>query len=189
MYSSANSVESLSDEELVSAYLSGDELAFAILVQRYTPLIRAQSSYFSVSLSEYEDLKQEGMLGLLSAVRAFEPQRGRSFRSFALVCSRNRMLSSVRNRHVVVEPMSDEELAAFPSELDADPAHRLQKQEDTANLRRWLHNRLSKLEYPVLYLFLNGQSYEQIAEALSVTEKAVDNALQRIRKKIGNTFL
>ena len=81
--------------------------------------------------------------------------------------------------------------AAYEGLSASRKAHidRLQKQEDTASLRRWLHSRLSKLEYPVLYLFLNGQSYEQIAEALSVTEKAVDNALQRIRKKIGNTFL
>ena len=189
MYSSANSTESLSDEELVGAYTSGDELAFALLVQRYAPLLRAQSRFFSVSPSEYEDLEQEGLVGLLAAVDAFDPQRNKAFRSFALVCSRNRMLSLVRSRHTNIEPMSDEDLAAFPDELEADPALRLQKQEDTEHLRSWLQSRLSELEYPVLCLFLNGQSYEQIAETLSVTEKAVDNALQRIRKKIGKDFL
>ena len=188
MQSSANSAELLSDEDLVHAYILGDEFAFALLVQRYAPLLRAQSHFFSVTPSEYEDLEQEGLMGLLAAVRAFEPERNKKFRSLALVCSRNRMLSLMRSRHTFIEPLSEDELSTIPDEEEADPALRVQMQEDTKSLRRWLQSRLSELEYPVLYLYFNGQSYEQIAEALSVSEKAVDNAMQRIRKKMGNGF-
>lgn len=179
------------DEELVCACIGGDELAFARLVQRYTPLIRAQSRLFRVTASEYEDLEQEGLMGLLFAVRAFDPQEERRFRPFALACCRNRMISLLR-RHRTEDheiPDGEEALASLPDDGLADPVRWLLRREEAACLRDWLQDRLSEREYKVLILFLNAYSYEEIASSLSLTEKAVDNALQRVRRKIGHDLL
>ncbi len=180
-----------SDEELVRACAAGDELAFARLVQRYTPLIRAQSHLFRVSASEYEDLEQEGLMGLLFAVRSFDETDDRRFRPFALTCCRNRMLTLLRQRHAAEHevPDGEEALAALSDDGLADPVRWLLQREEAACLRDWLQDRLSPMEYKVLLLFLNAYTYEEIASSLSITEKTVDNALQRVRRKLGRDLL
>lgn len=182
---------SLTDEELVCACAAGDELAFARLVHRYTPLIRAQSRLFRVAAGEQEDLEQEGLMGLLFAVRSFDGRDERRFRPFALTCCRNRMLTLLRQRHVAEHevPDGEEALAALPDDGMTDPVRWLLRREEAACLRDWLQDRLSEMEYRVLLLFLNAYTYEEIASSLSLTEKAVDNALQRVRRKIGRDLL
>ena len=179
------------DEELAAAYARGDEAAFARLVQRYLPLIRRQSRGFSVSAAEREDLVQEGLLGLFSAVRAFCPEKGEAFRPFALTCCKNRMRSHVRRLPdpVTCDPDGEESLNALPDGGMQDPVRRLLRREEAACLRDWLRDRLSEREYAVLMLFLDGYSYEEIARSCVLSVKAVDNALWRARRKIGRALI
>ena len=180
-----------SDEELVAAYARGDEAAFARLVQRYVPLIRRQSRRFSVSAAEREDLVQGGLMGRFSAGRAFSPEKEAAFRPFALTCCKNRMCSHVRKMPDAAawDPDGEESLAELSDSGSQDPVTRLLRREEAACLRDWLRDRLSEKEYAVLMLFLDNYSYEEIAETCSLSVKAVDNARQRARRKIGRDLI
>lgn len=168
------------ESELLALAQAGDERAFALLVARYEPMLRAQVAHFRLPWADAEDLSQEGLLGLLSAVRTFREEGGASFRTYAAVCVRNRLLSAVRRRR---EEMPVEEMPA-DSDAAADPAQLLAEREAASELLARIRQRLSPQEYGVLLPYLNGYGYAEIAASLGISLKAVDNAIQRARRKI-----
>lgn len=172
------------EEALVALACQNDEEAFVRLASRYTALLQTLANKYTKSVSETDDLVQEGMLGLLSAVQRYRPAKGVPFRSFALVCIRNRMLSALRQRRGVEAVSIDDEDKPAPLTGGEDPESVVLQQEKQEQLQELLRSTLSALEYNVLMAFLNGYSYREIARYLSVDDKAVDNALQRLRRKL-----
>lgn len=164
---------------------AGDQEAFALLVHRMTPLIHDQIHRLGGAGLEDEDLAQEALLGLLAAVRTYREDGGAVFTTYATTCIRHRLLSVARryghlaDRQVPIEDGSD-----LP-DVAADPALLLQDREELDGLLARLQTHLTEMEYRVLLLRLSDCSYAEIAARLGITAKAVDNAIQRIRRKIG----
>ncbi len=174
----------LSDEELVVLARDKNDEAFTLLVSRCSGMLRALSAKYCTGSLESEDLVQEGLLGLLSAVQTYKPSAGVAFRTYAYACARNRMVSALRHRDgVEAEPLDDEDEPLILSNND-DPASLLVRQEELQQLCERLRAGLSPLEYRVLMAHLGGYSYREIAKRLGITEKAVDNARQRLRRKL-----
>ena len=168
----------------ISRAAAGDQDAFAAVMRRMTPLIHAQIRQCRGAGIEDEDLAQEALMGLLSAVRTYRPDGGAAFTTYATTCISRRLLSAVRHH----ARRTDHELP-LEEELDltdptGDPALRLQEQDALADLLSHLRERLTPLEYSVLLLRLSNCSYEEIARRLEVSKKAVDNAVQRLRRKM-----
>ena len=135
-------------------------------------------------------------MGLLSAVRTFREGSGASVRTYAAVCIRNRMLSAVRRACSGELPSSlyedlekEQEVPGGMNGGQADPAQLVVQRENAALLRQRLQETLTDLEYEVLMLFLGAYTYEEIAQRLHLTTKAVDNALQRVRRKLSSVAL
>ena len=176
-YSMGIQHQGLTDEELVTLAQQGSDEETAQLVSRYIPLVRGQAArYFGPGL-EQEDLMQEGFIGLLKAIRAYDPSKGSSFRTFAALCVNRRMMSAVRSSH------SDANTPLEPFG-DVDPEQYLiGKEEGNALLSRIL-SQLSVFEQHALKLYLRGHSYREMSQILRVSPKSVDNAIQRIRRKL-----
>ena len=173
-------------DELVLAARQGDDAAFARLAAALMPAMRARAAASACADLDADDLVQEGMLALLSAVHTYQIGAEASFMTFAGVCIRNRMISALRK---VSGSKSVRTQDTVP--LDADvPAPELTVEaygdlrEECETLLRRVDTKLSSNERTVLYLFLSGLSYREIAERLGKTPKSVDNALQRVRHKL-----
>lgn len=181
-----------SDAALAVMAADGSGEAFDLLAQRMAPVMNTLAMrYRHVSGLEAEDLLQEGLLGLLAAVHAYQPLNG-AFFSFAAACIRNRMISLVRRHLPAVDfETSDAEasLAELPDEGQADPVSLLIAKEEAQRLFCRLRELLTPLEYRVLTAHLAKNTYRQIAEKLAISEKAVDNALQRVRQKLSKDGL
>ncbi|MBQ9841723.1 MAG: sigma-70 family RNA polymerase sigma factor [Clostridia bacterium] len=168
----------------ITAAAHGDQEAFRLIVRRMEPLIQSQIHACRCDGTEDEDLAQEALVGLLNAVRTYRPDGGAAFTTYATTCIRNRLLSAARRcqpRGVQEVPLEAEEEL---SDSTDDPALRLQEQEAAKRLLQLMRQRLTQLEYTVMLLRLSECSYEEIAARLGITKKAVDNAVQRLRRKI-----
>lgn len=163
----------------------GDQEAFGRIVRRMQPLIHAQIHSLRCDGVEDEDLAQEALVGLLAAVRTYRPDGGASFTTYATTCIRNRLISVIRRQGARTQEVPLEEDADL-SDSTGDPALQIQEQEGLDGLLARLQSRLTALEYQVLLLRLSDCSYEEIATRLAVTKKAVDNAVQRIRRKFSS---
>lgn len=181
-------LNNLSDEELVVLARDKNDEAFTHLVSRCSGMLKALSTKYCPEFLEPEDLVQEGLLGLLSAVQTYRPETDTAFRTYAYTCARNRMVSSLRSRNGVMAESLDEEDEPLILSSHNDPASLLLRQEELQLLRERLRAGLSDLEYRVLMAHLGGYSYHEIAKRLGITEKAVDNARQRLRRKLTPSF-
>lgn len=192
-------VKSMTDEQLCARAAMGDRAAEEALVLRYSRLVRVCSRPFFLVGGDSEDLIQEGMLGLLTAIREFKPDRGAQFRTFAELCIRRRIISAVRtaaggrhsplNNYVSLEPslfLANQDFAPFGTAYPShrDPEDVIIRQENMSALQKALRDQLTGLEAQVLDRYLDGASYAEIAEEVHRSAKSVDNAVQRIRKKI-----
>jgi len=181
-------VDSLSDESLALSARSGDDGAMAALIARMASVVKAKAAGIRNAGIETDDLTQEGMIGLLSAVKSFDESKGVSFRTYASACISNRIISAVRKSVRLVpqssEPLYIDHVSADVSDMSADPERIVIGQDEADRLIRILDERLSELERKVLYSYLSGNSYRKIADGLSLRTKDVDNALQRVRKKL-----
>lgn len=169
----------------IKAAAEGDEEAFGVVLHRMMPLIQTQIRLFSDTGVDGDDLYQECLVALLAAIRRYQPDGGASFTTFATVCMRNRLISAARRHGAVSQrefPLDSE--MDVPSSDDIDPVYSLLLQEDTLRLRDSLQQHLTPLEYGVLLARLGELSYHEIAEKLGVSTKAVDNAVQRLRRKL-----
>ena len=152
-------------------------------LQKWLPLVRSRANAFREKGVEADDLVQEGLIGLLSAIRSYDESRGASFETFAYICITNRMRSAVSLAIKCTETVSLDENQVSP-DVKADPQE-IVLSDDVAE--RWFETavkKLSGLEAKVLKLYLSGYSYRQIATAVKGSEKTVDNALCRAKSKL-----
>lgn len=190
---------SMTDEQLCAQVACGDRAAEETLVLRHTRLVRACARPFFLAGGDSEDLIQEGMMGLLTAIREYREDRGAGFRTFAAVCVRRRMISAVRsaaggkhqplNDGVSLEAalfLANQELAPLGTvnPRQENPEDVVIHQEDLSALESAIQAQLTDLEREVLARYLSGLSYAEIAKEVSRSTKSVDNAVQRIRRKI-----
>ena len=168
----------------------GRPLDESVRIESYLPLVHSRVNAFRHCGIEPDDLFQEGIIGLLNAVRSYRPDFGASFETFAYTCITNRLRSAVtaagRNIYAVSYDEwqdSDHPLSEEP-EGGADPQEIVAGREEMARWRQVVSQRLSDFERRAIGLFLNGYSYEEIAAVLHHPVKAVDNALQRARRKL-----
>lgn len=180
--------DSFSDNELVKLAKNSDEGAFRELVVRYLYIIRSAAANYKDSKLEPDDLIQEGLLGLLSAVKSYDNTKGSDFKAYVSVCVRNKIVSAVRtalsDKNKI---LNDSVLLDDKSELSAnqlsEPEAVVISQENAEHLQTTIAQNLSELEKKVLSQYLLGYSYAEISAKLGVSEKACDNAMQRVRKK------
>jgi RNA polymerase sporulation-specific sigma factor len=188
------------DDELVVRARDGDSRALDALLERHRRLVRAKArSYFLVG-ADFDDVEQEGLIGLYKAVRDFQPARGVAFRAFAELCVTRQIITAIkaasRRKH---EPLNQYvSLSAGRASQDAwertfelfvdpdgsDPADRVVSSERMAAMRNALTTMLSALEVDVLTLYMQGRSYREISEQLGRHVKSIDNALQRVKTKL-----
>ncbi len=187
----------LTDDELQLLAASGDRDAEEQLVERYMRLVRSCARPLFLAGGDSEDLIQEGLLGLLSAIRQYDPSCGASLATFAEHCIRRRLLSAIKsasrlkhlplNDRVPLEQLSDDsqlQISALPEFLCYNPEDLVLARERTEEVYHELAQCLSRLEKQVLSLYLDGFSYREIGLFLNKDPKAVDNAVQRIRRKL-----
>lgn len=186
-------------DALVIAALAGDAEAVEGLMNQYKPLVRARAHAFYLAGADREDLVQEGMIGLFKAIRDFVPEVGASFPAFATLCVNRQMMTAVktaaRKKHQplntslslstsVVDKRTGRSIGLL-RQLDVDPEQHFIQQEENREMNRVIENHLSMFEKQVMCYYLEGLSYGDIGNKLKKPTKSVDNALQRIRKKMG----
>ncbi len=177
---------SSTDEQLVLAAQTGSDEALAELIIRFEPMVQMQASKFCRFDLAQEDLAQEGLLAILSAVNGFDMKKEVPFSAFAAVCVRNRMISTLR-KHASEDQVSLDEWendASLSVDGQVDPASMLIQRYEDERLMQHLKTILTELEYQVLVYRLASYSYAEIAETFSISDKAVDNAMQRVRRKL-----
>ena len=178
-------LESRTDEEL-AALAKTDVEAEGVLLSRYLRLIRFHAGRYTIN-GDVDDLVQEGLIALLAAIPQFDPVQGKRFSAFAQVCICNRMRSFVRRELQVPAPAESllAELEAHGEFVDPDtPESILLEKESFHAARMQVMAMLSDREWEILQCMLNGASYAEAAQRLGLSVKAVDNAMQRIRKKM-----
>jgi len=190
---------SQTDEEVVVLAQAGDGQALAYLLNKYKNFVRSKArSYFLIG-ADHEDIVQEGMIGLYKAIRDFQPTRLASFRSFAELCVKRQIITAIkaatRQKHVPLnsyvslnKPLYDEEsdrtLLDVIEGRVTNPEDLYISQEDLARIQTQISEVLSDLERQVLEAFMDGKSYQEIAELLGRHVKSIDNALQRVKRKL-----
>ena len=182
----------LSDEELCMRAKEGDQLSEDALIRRYYRLVSTLARSFFLVGGSGDDLEQEGLIGLLSAIRGYTPSLS-SFKTFAALCIRRSIINVIRtsqsknnrfyNDSISYDQISgSDEMAYHP--MEQDPEIQVIGNDDRKRTEQQLMSKLSDFERHVLTLYLSGLSYNEIAARLSKPVKAVDNAVQRIRRKI-----
>jgi RNA polymerase sporulation-specific sigma factor len=191
----------LSDDELVARFQSGDNDSLDVLLQRYRRFTRAKARGYFLIGADSDDIEQEGMIGLFKAVRDFRPDRQASFRAFAELCITRQIITAIktatRQKHQPLNsylslsgtrPGEENGSGTVEEVLEAkgliDPIEFIISMEDLRSMRRMMSEMLSKLEVEVLRLYVEGKSYQEIAEVLGRHVKSIDNALQRIKRKL-----
>lgn len=186
----ADKWKAMSDEEVVHAAQTQKD-AVTELILRYRRLIWIKANSMANSAVDADDLMQEGLLGLLRAISSFSPEREIKFLTFADVCISNRMKTLLIRSNRVALPVEDtEQVALTDQEMELEnPESILMQKERVEELFVEMKSVLSKREYEIFGLFLCGMRYEQMAQKLQITEKSVDNALQRVRRKLKSAWL
>ncbi len=190
---------SMTDEEVVSLAQQGDGQALAYLLNKYKNFVRSKArSYFLIG-ADHEDIVQEGMIGLYKAIRDFKPDRLSSFRAFAELCVKRQIITAIktatRQKHFPLnsyvslnKPLYDEEsdrtLLDVIEGRVTNPEELFISREDLEGIQGQIDELLSDLEQQVLNAFLDGKSYQEIAELLGRHVKSIDNALQRVKRKL-----
>ena len=192
----------LEDLQLVMRVHNGDERAREQLIQRYTGFVRMKASSYFIAGGESDDLIQEGLVGLYKAVRDFRTDKETSFRSFAELCITRQIITAIKTAtrfkhaplntyvsfsHTPAGQESEGECTlgdALPGPSVNDPSVCVISTEELQALVGCLSTTLSPLESDALRLYLEGSSYEQMADELGCDTKTIDNALQRVKRKI-----
>lgn len=178
--------EILSDEHLILLCRQGDESAFSVLVARYLPLVRSRvSSILATTSLEHDDCVQEGLIAFLAAVNSFD-FKSSAFSTYLRICV-DRVLISLIRRENTKNKIPDS-LVIGLEDTDCDepntPESLVLEREKVSELVNKLKSELSDLEFSVLNEYLAGLSHREISKKLSVSEKAVNNAITRIRRKL-----
>ena len=192
----------LEDLQLVIRARNGDPHSMDALIRRYTGFVRLKASSYFLAGGDSEDLIQEGLIGLYKAVRDFRSDKETSFRSFAELCITRQIITAIKTatrfKHAPLNtyvsfsqtPAGQESEGdctlgdALPGPSVDEPSIMVISTEELQSLVFCLGTGLSKLESDALRLYLEGSSYEEMAERLGVDTKTIDNALQRVKRKI-----
>jgi len=198
----AKAQRELEDLQLVLRARNGDQAALDGLMRRYTGFVRLKASSYFLAGGESEDLIQEGLIGLYKAVRDFRSDKETSFRSFAELCVTRQIITAIKTAtrfkhsplntyvsfsHTPAGQEGDGDCTlgdALPGPTVNDPSVRVISTEELQSLIGCLGSRLSPLEADALRLYLDGLSYEEMAGELGCDTKTIDNALQRVKRKI-----
>ena len=192
------------DEEIVKLAKDGDEFATEYLISKYKNFVRVKAkSYFLVG-ADREDIIQEGMIGLYKSIRDFRADKLSSFRAFAELCITRQIITAIktatRQKHIPLnsyislnKPIYDEDsdrtmLDILSGTKVTDPEEVFISHELSGDLREKIQQNLSDLESQVLMSYLEGKSYQEMAKELNRHVKSIDNALQRVKRKIEKTL-
>jgi RNA polymerase sporulation-specific sigma factor len=189
------------DEEVVHLAKGGHLGATEFLIMRYRPLVENKAKAYFVMGADREDVIQEGMIGLYKAIRDFRTERLNKFRPFAELCVTRQIITAVktatRQKHVPLngyvsldrtlggEPTDGSLLDVLPDQETESPDTAIFDQRLPQNLNEIVQNVLSELELGVLRCYLNGMSYREMSRELECHTKSIDNALQRVKRKVG----
>ena len=198
--------EAHKDEDLVEMARSGDDQAIELLLHRYRHYARAKARSYFLAGADKEDIVQEGMIGLYKAIRDFQADKNTAFRAFAELCMTRQIITAIktatRQKHIPLnsyvslnKPAPDEEddsrslEESLETRTISDPADLVVSAEEIENIRASVGRVLSSFETEVLQLYMDGKSYQQIADMLGRHVKSIDNALQRIKRKLEHHML
>lgn len=197
--------ETLTDEELVELVHTGNSDALDFLISKYRQFVRMKArSYFLIG-ADKEDIVQEGMIGLYKAIRDFKEEKLSSFRAFAELCITRQIITAIktatRQKHIPLnssvsldKPIYDEDsdrtlMDILRGAVMDDPEDLMIHREEFSHMEEEMSKILSGLERQVLALYLDGQTYHEISEVLNRHVKSIDNALQRIKRKLERHLL
>jgi len=190
----------LEDEEIIEMVHKGDSEALDYVIHKYRSFVRAKArSYFLIG-ADKEDIVQEGMIGLFKAIRDYRDDKSTSFRAFAELCITRQIITAIktatRQKHIPLnsyvsldKPVFDEDsdrtlLDMITGSKELDPEELIINREEFDHIEYKMTELLSDLERKVLSLYLDGQSYQEISEELNRHVKSIDNALQRVKRKL-----
>ena len=192
--------DALSDEALAELSATGDKNATEYLLSRYKNTVRSKARMYFLVGADRDDIVQEGMIGLFKAIRDFDNTKQASFKSFAELCVRRQIITAIktatRKKHIPLnsyislsKPVFDDENDGFLADVlpeleEYSPEDMFIRKENAADVGKIIEESLSKLEKEVLEMYLDGKSYQEIAKAMKRPPKSIDNALQRIKKKL-----
>ncbi|CAH0345340.1 RNA polymerase sigma-H factor [Bacillus sp. CECT 9360] len=190
----------LKDEMLVELVHKGDSESLDFLIKKYRNVVRVKASKYFLIGGDKEDIIQEGMIGLYKAIRDFREDKLTSFKAFAELCITRQIITAIktatRQKHTPLnsyisldKPIYEEDsghtlLDVIPGSIVMDPAILIINQENSDNMEEKMAEMLSDLERRVLSLYMDGQSYLEISEELNKHVKSIDNALQRVKRKM-----
>jgi RNA polymerase sporulation-specific sigma factor len=191
----------MQDEEVVHLAKCGHLGATEFLITRYRPLVETKAKAYFVMGADREDVIQEGMIGLYKAIRDFRTDRLNKFRPFAELCVTRQIITAVKtatrqkhvplngyvslNRSLTAETTDGSLLDVLPDEAGENPESSVMEQRLPQNLHEVVRHVLSDLERCVLRCYLDGMSYREMSRELNCHTKSIDNALQRVKRKIG----
>lgn len=190
----------MTDEQIVELARENDQEALEYLINKYRNFVRSKArSYFLIG-ADHDDIMQEGMIGLYKAIRDFRSDKLSSFRAFAELCITRQIITAIktatRKKHIPLnsyvslnKPIYDEEsdrtlLDIITSAKVSNPEELIINQEDYSSIESKIVELLSSLEWEVLISYLQGKSYQEIAVDLQRHVKSIDNALQRVKRKL-----
>lgn len=192
--------DGIKDEEVLQHYRAGQIDALEYLLNKYKNLVRSKIRTYFLTGADSEDIIQEGMIGLFKAIRDYSPDRQASFRSFAELCVTRQIITAVKtstrqkhlplnnyislNKAVYDENSEKSLLDVLTGDEENDPENLFIIQENMGKLYEKINTNLSTFEKKVLRMYLDGLTYQQIAGQLNRQVKSVDNALQRVKKKL-----
>ncbi len=195
----------LKDEEIIALSKKGDLYALEYVLNKYKPLVKSKSRAYFLVGGDNEDIIQEGMIGLYKAVRDFNPDKHISFRAFADLCVNRQIITAIKaatrqkhrplNNYVSLnKPSFDEDsqktfMDNIKGSETANPETMLIGREAKEGIEAHLEKNLSSFESSVLCLYLDNKSYSEISRITGKSEKSIDNALQRIKKKLEKYLL
>lgn len=198
-------LESMSDEELIALYREGENNAIDLLIQRYKKFVRNRIRVNFFIGVDKDDLIQEGMIGLFKAICDYNPEREASFKSFATLCVTRQISTAFkavsRQKHIplnrsislsvpISNKSSDEEdegitlMDVIKNNVSPTPEDEVISKENVEDINDYIVKALSALEIEVVHLYMDGKNYKEIAKVLDKSPKSIDNALQRIKKKL-----
>jgi RNA polymerase sporulation-specific sigma factor len=188
------------DEEVINKAKDGDNRALEHVINKYKSFVRAKARTYFLIGADREDIIQEGMIGLYKAIRDFRGDKLSSFRAFAELCITRQIITAIktatRQKHIPLnsyvslnKPIFDEEsdrtlLDIISEDGVSDPEEMVINREEFSGIEDKMSEILSGLEWEVLSMYLQGKSYQEIAEELDRHVKSIDNALQRVKRKL-----
>lgn len=192
--------QNMEDEKIVELVHQGDSEALDFIIHKYRQFVRAKArSYFLIG-ADREDIVQEGLIGLFKAVRDFKDDKLTSFKAFAEICITRQIITAIktatRQKHIPLnsyvsldKPVFDDDsdrtlLDMLTGSKELDPEELIINREEFDSLEDKMSELLSDLERRVLALYLDGQTYQEISEELNRHVKSIDNALQRVKRKV-----